>query len=289
MLARKATLNMSDLHYGDGGQLHAALQGCVERAIQTVLDFQPDEKEVICNGDTAAGRGIFRRQEATVIAQLGSEQVWYAAWEVKGWHERLKATRWIFVDGNHDNAHGENLAIQLVAMLQLLGVPAYYAGRTYTGNFALVEAPGQWYEAEHGFGGSDYYATSYTAIRAAARKFMQRVKRDKIELSRLLYGHTHWIETGKTVGDDYCIDVTGGWHAQRRHGLAADIRRTGMIAYLHDSTGGPQGTLDVREIVADQEAVVAETRDVGLVYKNMAAAAAALSQCAEWARSRGLA
>ena len=45
-------------------------------------------------------------------------------------------------------------AAQLVALLRILDVPAYYAGRTYTGNFAADDREGMWYEAEHGSDGT---------------------------------------------------------------------------------------------------------------------------------------
>jgi len=285
---KKATLNISDVHYGDAGQLYDTWQATLGEVQDRLVAFGPDETEVVLNGDLVAGRGIFRGQEAQNILQLGAEQCWFAAWDLRQFDLRLRkagvnVSRWILTLGNHDNTNRENLAAQVVAVLRLLDVPVYYAGRTFTGNFAADEREGMWYEAEHGFGGSDYYANSYSEIRAMWRKYVERSKVDHINLSRMLLGHTHWLNVGQVIGHDLAIDTTGGWHRQERLKLAADVRDTGCILYLHDGE-----TLDIQEVRADRKLLLAESREVGLHYKTMAAAARALGEATAWAHASGL-
>ena len=280
---RKATLDISDMHFGDSAQLYGTLQECMERAIVMVRDFAPLETEVVLNGDAVAGRGIFRGQAMQNALQLGSEQAWWAAHEIQQWQHGLRASRWIIILGNHDNSERENLAAQLAMCLQMLGVNAYYAGRSYTGNFSADERDDSWYEAEHGFGGSDYYANSYTEIRAMWRKYVERACIDDIHLSRVLLGHTHWLNIGQAAGIKYAIDTTGGWHRQERLKLAGDTRDTGMILYLHDGQN-----LRVQDVRSDAKLLIEETRDPALHYKTMRAASDALLAVTKWGHERGL-
>lgn len=282
-MSKKATLGLSDVHYGDRAQLHGTLQECMGRAIDLVVSYAPVETEVLVDGDMVAGRGIYRDQEMQNSLQFGAEQCWFAAHDILAWQERLRATRWLFIQGNHDYGKGENLAKQLVAILQLLNVPAQFCGRQFTGNFSLTEQDGCWYEAEHGFSASDFYANSYSEIRAMARKYIERSKRDGINLSRVLLGHTHWPNIGQRVGDDFVLDTFGGWHRQERAKLPSDVRDTGVLLYFHDGA-----TLDIRDLRANRDLLFDESRDVGQAYRVMAAQATALAKMTAWAHERGL-
>lgn len=281
---KKATLALADLHYGDAAHLHLTLNECMLRAIQTVQGWQPDECEVVIAGDAVSGRGVYRNQDIQNALPIGAEQCWYAAHDIADWQRELRAARWVIVLGNHDNTNRENLAIQLATVLRLMAVPTFYAGRSYVGNFAGDDRPGEWYEVQHGRGHSDYYANSYAAIRDAWRQYIERSKADGLNLSRMIVGHTHWLNVGQSLGDDYEIDTLGGWHRQERLDLPSYMRGTGMILYRHD---GQRRTID--RIEADTALLRRESRDVALHYQNMRRAGHALEDAITWAHEQGLA
>jgi hypothetical protein len=280
---KKATIVISDLHFGDSAQLYATLRECMNRAIGVARAFEPDEIEVVLNGDAVAGRGIYRSQEMQNALQFGADQCWWCAWEIQSWQQELGAGRWVIVRGNHDHSMKENLAGQLVMSLRLLGVPAVYAGRTHIGNFSANEAECMWYDAAHGFGASSYYANSYESIRETWRLYIERSQNDNIRVMRFLRGHTHWLNVGQTVGLGVAIDTTGGWHRQERDKLPADTRNTGLLVYLHDGA-----SLNVVTVEADRKLLLADTENPGLHYETMAAAAAAMQRVTVWAHERGL-
>lgn len=280
----KATLDISDAHFGDAGQLLATLEECADRAIAQVKDAGPDEVEVVLNGDWVAGRGIFRDQGLQSTVQLGSEQVWFGAWYIRQWQVKLKAARWVVIRGNHDQANKEDLARELVMILRALDVPAVYQGRTYVGNFSPDESKPCWFEAQHGFGASSYYANSYEGIRDCWRMYIQHSQQSQILINRFLRGHTHWLNVGQAIGFEVAIDTTGGWHRQERDKLSSAARNTGLLLYLHDGL-----KLQPVPIEADCKLLTQETDDPGLHYQTMARAAAALSEATRWARAQGLA
>jgi hypothetical protein len=280
----KATLDISDMHYGDSAQLLGTLRECMGRAIGVVRSWQPDEIEVVLNGDAVAGRGVYRDQGMQNAIQFGAEQVWFAAYDIYNWQKTLRAGRWVVVKGNHDHAHKENLASQLVAVLRLLGVNAVYFPRAYVGNFAQDDGDGAiWFDAQHGFGASSYYANSYEAIRECWRLYIERSMVDNLKISRFLRAHTHWLNTGQVVGFGVSVDTTGGWHRQERDKLPSDTRNTGVLAYRHD---GQQ--LTVTPVEANRKLLVEETQDCGLHYKTMSEAARALQVMSNWAHQQGL-
>lgn len=279
----KAVLVVSDMHFGDGAQYYASLSECMARAIREIRSRDPVEVEVVINGDAVAGRGIFRSQEVQNIVQLGSEQAWWCAWTIRGWQQELRASRWVVVLGNHDHTHKENLAQQLVILLRLLGVPAVFGGRSYVGNFALDDREGCWFQAEHGFGVSSYYANSYAEIRAVWRKFIEHAVVDNLVISRFLRAHVHWLNIGQAVGMEVAIDTTGGWHRQERLSLPSDVRNTGMLLYWHDGE-----RLQIEPIEASRELLMEESRSAGLHYRNLEEAARAMQELTEWAWGQGL-
>jgi hypothetical protein len=276
-MARKATVEVSDTHFGDKAQLHDTLHDCMDRAIEIVGKFEPDIVEVDVDGDAAAGKGIFRNQETQNIVQLGGEQVWWAAWEFLGWHKRLGATRWNIIKGNHDNSAKENLAIQLAMVMHLLGIPVRYCDRALVANFAEPVRADQWYQVEHGAGVSSYHANSYSEIRNCMRKAMEISYADGIRISRFLRAHSHWMNVGQAIGLECAIDTTGGWHRQERLELGGDIRSTGMIVYLHDGE-----KLDIIPVPADSHLLISESRSLRLGYRNMEIASQALQNVSEW-------
>jgi len=274
---RKATMNISDMHFGDQAQLFNSLNETIAKAIQQIREFKPDKTVVILNGDAVAGRGIFRFQSVQNVVQLGAWQAAWTAWEISRWHKELAADEWVVLLGNHDNSNKENLAQQLAIFLKLLGVPTRYAQREEVGNFTCDDENGIWYHAEHGSGYSSYYANSYSEIRACWRKFVEVAQVEKVVISRFLRAHTHWLNIGQTIGLETAIDTTGGWHRQERLSLASDIRQTGVLLYLADGAD-----MEVRAVPADLSTLVEETKSPSLMFRNMERAGFGLARMAEW-------
>ena len=281
---KKATLVVSDQHFGDAGQFYRPLSECMGRAIAEINDFKPDEIQIVCNGDVVAGRGIFRLQEMQNIVQLGPEQVYWAGWEIKQWNKKFdKEPEWIIILGNHDNSKRENLARQLVLFLRLLEVPSKYADREYIGYFGDKEAA---FHVSHGFGYSSYYANSYAEIRAAWRKFIEIAQVSGVNITRFIRAHVHKINIGQEIGLDCQIDTSGGWHKQERLSLEFSVRTTGFLLYLYDTNTHPP--LIVKAIEADRELLISENKNIALHYRNMEAAGRALADVAAWGRVEGI-
>jgi hypothetical protein len=263
------------MHYGDGGQYHETLRECVGRAVKEIKKIKPDKTEVVVNGDAVAGSDMVRMQSAQNIVQLGHEQVAWCAWEIKGWDKELDAD-WVFTSGHHDCAKKDDLLQPLVFMLRIMGVRATNARRTYIGNFAPESKADMWYEAEHGFGTSSYYANSYAEIRAVRQQAIQHSRVEGVLIHRFLRAHSHWLNVGQAVGFDTYIDTTGGWHRQERKTLPSSIRMTGVLLYLWDDK------LDVKIVECDKDLLAEEADSVALHYKNMKAASGALMEVVDW-------
>lgn len=281
---KKATLVVSDQHFGDAGQFYRPLMECMERGITEVNAFEPDETQVVANGDMVAGRGIFRLQEMQNIVQLGPEQVYWAGWQIKQWNKKFdKEPEWHIILGNHDNSRKENLARQLVLFLRLLGINARYEDREYIGYFGDRVAA---FHAAHGFGYSSYYANSYAEIRSCWKKFIEIAQVNGIHITRFLRAHVHKINLGQEIGLDCQIDTTGGWHKQERLSLEFSVQTTGFLLYLYDPDAQPP--LIIKAIEANRDLLLSENKNIALHYRNMEAAGQALADVAAWGRVEGI-
>ena len=281
---KKATLVLSDLHFGDAGQFYKSLMECMDRAIIEINNFKPDVTQVALNGDAAAGRGIFRLQEAQNIVQLGPEQIYWAGWEIRQWDRRLdNKAEWYIILGNHDHSNRENLARQLVLFLRLLGINARYADREFIGYFGDKEAA---FHMSHGFGYSSYYANSYSEIRAAWKKFIEIAQIDGIHIDRFIRAHVHKLNLGQEIGLNCQIDTSGGWHKQERISLEFSVQTTGVLLYLHNA--GAQPPLTIKAIEANRDLLLSENKNIALHYRNMEAAGRVLSDVAAWGRVEGI-
>ena len=281
---KKATLVLSDAHFGDAGQFYRPLMECMGRAITIINTFKPDETQIVANGDVVAGRGIFRLQEMQNIVQLGPEQVYWAGWEIKQWNRKFdKEPKWHIILGNHDNSKRENLARQLVLFLRLLGVDSKYEDREYIGYFGDKEAA---FHVSHGFGYSSYYANSYSEIRAAWKKFIEVSRINDIRIDRFIRAHVHKLNIGQEIGLDCQIDTSGGWHKQERLSLEFSVQTTGLLLYLYDTNAQPP--LTVKAVEANRDVLISENHNIALHYRNMEAAGRALADVAAWGRVEGI-
>jgi len=281
---KKATLVVSDQHFGDAGQFYRPLTECMNRAITEINAFEPDEIQIVANGDVVAGRGIFRLQEMQNIVQLGPEQVYWAGWEIKQWNKKFdKEAEWHIILGNHDNSKRENLARQLVLFLRLLGINSKYEDREYIGYFGDKEAA---FHVSHGFGYSSYYANSYAEIRSCWKKFIEIAQVNGVNITRFIRAHVHKLNIGQEIGLDCQIDTSGGWHKQERLSLEFSVRTTGVLLYLYNTDAQP--SLTIKAIEANRDLLLAENKNIALHYRNMEAAGRALSDVAGWGRVEGI-
>lgn len=284
---RKATILASDRHYGDRAQYISTMREATRRAIQVVKNFKPDTIECIENGDTVSGRDIFSHQGLQNAVQLGRDQVWLALHDMQQWHQALAdiaPTEWVFVQGNHDEVARESLVPGLVQTARMLGLAAKFGGRVHVGNFAPEGAEPHYYEAQHGFQGSGYYANGASEIVAAMRSHIEYTLTLGKRIQRFLRGHTHWVNVGQAVAYDCVIDTTGGWHRNERMKLPSAMRDTGLLVYLHNGKD-----LRVVPVMADSGLLQDETYNRTHNYRVAKEASEALLEMAEWAVEQGIA
>jgi len=113
----KATVIISDLHFGDENVMLETYKSAVNNLINKLKEIAKEEEiseiNVILNGDIVAGRGIFRGQEAQNIFNKGNIQVLYASAHILDLHKELTQianTKYFVIKGNHDNHRGDNYA-----------------------------------------------------------------------------------------------------------------------------------------------------------------------------------
>lgn len=278
---KKATVLSSDWHFGDVHQLLRNWRACLERAlVEFVEPFGPDQIEFIANGDMTAGKGIFRLQSDRLIFQQPANQALWAAWELAHVHRQaavIAPTRHRIIWGNHDDAGLVDLARDLTNDLTLMGMPCTYHPNDYIGNFGLEPRREAWYHAAHGFGHSDYYAQSYSAIRDMWRLQGEIVQERNIRIRRFLRAHTHFFQAGLLIALNTWADTAGGWTAQRRWNLGKSVRNTGAIVYLDDG----QRT-QVIEVHAETPHLLKEAKDLRLEERNRAEAARCIVEAQEF-------
>jgi hypothetical protein len=285
-----ALLNTSDLHEGDRAHTRRTLDDCMDRAIARIGQVNPERVDWLLNGDTIAGRGVFRGQDVDNLLQLGAEQVLVAAWRIHNWAGRIQTIgltgatpRQLAVHvtlGHHDATNKDATNPQLVALLRLLGLAAQYHGRYY---LHAVPGYGHLY-AQHGFGSSQFYPISMAQIRGGLRDVVDAALSGGVVIRRLLFGHTHQTVLGQPLSSELCADVTGGWTRPPENKLnwKAD-RQPGVLLYLSGA-----GEFQAAVIKPDDEIRRAELQDPDLPISNMEATAHTLRAVSQWARSQGL-
>lgn len=268
---KKATLLTSDWQYGDVYQLIRSWRACHIQALEEVIaPFRPDQIVFIENGDMATGKGIFRNQSDQLLFQQPENQALWAAWELAHIHRQaatIAPAEHRLIWGNHDDAGLVDLARRLGEYLTLMGVPSQYYPQEYVGNFGMLKRPGAWFHAAHGFGHSDYYAQTYSAIRDMWRLQSEIMQTKDIRVSRFMRAHTHFMQAGLWIALNTWCDTAGGWQAQRRWNISKAVRNTGVIVYLDDG----QRT-EIIEVHAETDLLLRESKDPHLEEHNRAEA-----------------
>lgn len=289
-MPKAALLNSSDLHEGDRAHTRRTLDDCMDRAIARIGATNPEMVDWLLNGDSVAGRGVFRGQDVDNLLQLGAEQVLVVAWRIKSWAGRIatvgltgataRRVRLHVTLGHHDATNKDATNPQLVALLRLMGLDAQYHGRYYR-----HAVPGYGYLfAQHGFGSSQFYPVSMAQIRGGYRDVIDAALSQGIIIKRLLFGHTHQTVLGQPLSSELVCDVTGGWTrpAENKLNWKAD-RQPGMIPYLYN-----ENALQAEQIKPDDEIRRADLNDPDLPIANMEATARTLRDVSAWARGQGL-
>jgi len=269
----KLTLAFGDTQFGDEGHLYECWQECCAESVALAKRVQPAEIEMMCVGDLASGRGIYRNQELRNILPLAQPHVLWGCWEIAAWIGELRKAcpkaRIVGknVIGNHDLAMGENLALMVPFVMQILGQEWKFCGRQALIN-AAAEGPGgapYMLQAEHGYGHSSYYANSYQQIRGVKDDLLSKDRQLPGEqlIHRVVCGHTHWLNIGYHLARGRFLDTVGGFQRQERLSLPPSGRPVGFIAYVHDGQ-----TLTVRAIRPRDETVDRLENDQALDLRN---------------------
>jgi hypothetical protein len=280
----KATLAISDLHWGGIDHMPRTRRSILERAAQAVNKLAPDELEVVENGDATVGAGIWRSQAWTQIMPDVHAQTWGAAWILSQWVQSLSKPPIIkLTKGNHDrSADGTDLGGDLALKLFTMGITARFCGSETIVNLAPKGAPEHNCLFEHGYGGSSYYPFGYSLLRNTERKLLTYQSFGR-HISRCCFGHSHWLAVDHTLTPWLALDCTGGCQRNDRAILGRGIRSSGAILYVHDGT-----ELDVRPIKPDDGALRDDLQDGALEATNRAEIAEVLESVLRWMTERGL-
>jgi hypothetical protein len=255
------TLVFSDLHLGDSDHLNKTYWSTINN-LKMILArlrqlFNIKVFRGVANGDIVSGRGIYKGQEYRNLVDRGHWQV-TLAYEVinetiEEINEIIPIDRFYLIRGTHEPLE-ENYIMYLKKFLS----NAYYLGHSKVINIAY---PISSYNVlfTHGMGSSQYHAVSNQMILDAIVAVNQ-YKREKIDVQRIVVGHTHQLEIGhQSMG--LTFDISGGF--QRWEKTVAQ-RDPGMILYLFT-----EGTLSIIPIVPDPNIVMQETESGDLEFNNM--------------------
>lgn len=285
------TLNSSDYHLHDRGHLISSFRSLVGK-VQMLLDqYQPRHFNILVNGDTVPGRGIFRNQALESVLAKTEHQIHAATYRLIEMDEEFKKDgfhpKWHIVQGNHDWSEGEPTAMKLAFTMKLLGVDTVYIGNQYVLNLADSGFYNVW--VEHGYGNSRNNPTSDHMVAETMKKLHTLSTRGyygEKQIRRVLHGHTHYLQSGAEKTQDLPFDTTGGLHRNDRANIGMNTRPTGWIVYV-----SPPGTDDILtpiELKPDREALYKDLDDPMLENKNRAEAARCLAGFEALATEKGL-
>jgi len=281
---RKATVVISDMHFGDENVMLNTYRSAVNNLIKKLRELDKEKKisliRIILNGDIVSGRGIFRWQEAQNVFNKGNIQILYASAFILELHEKLSEiaeTEYFVLKGNHDQHRKDNYAWELTDKLRSYGLNAFYAGHQLIMNLGNDNKQ-HWVLIEHGYGGSDYYPVSYDFLRNTWKKitWLNRLQKEKRrdEIERVIVGHSHWLVTNLRQDPFWAIDVSGGFQRNERVELGKNQRPAGFLLYVFDEEKDGLTIYDWKkglrlfEIVADEEIMLHELLDPALELKN---------------------
>ncbi len=289
--ARKLTIACGDTQFGDQGHLYECWQECCQCAVELAKAEQPAEVEIVHVGDLASGRGIYRNQELRNILPLAQPHVLWGCWELLNLMRDLTAAApqaKVYgrnLQGNHDLAMGENLALIVPVIMSVLGVEWKFCGRQTLVNLAAEGAPPYVIQAEHGYGHSSYYPNSYSQIRGTWQDLLSKDRRYQGQqfIWRVVCGHTHWLNIGYALAEGRFLDTVGGFQRQDRLSLPPSGRPVGMIAYSHDGA-----RVMIRAITPDQATLDRLEDDQELDVRNALTASQQLLKMHAALRVKGL-
>jgi len=223
---REATVEIADIHYGDSGHLLRSFTNAKDQIAQKISELRPDRVAIVLNGDTTEGKGIYRTQYLDNSIQFGDKQVLGSAWSLHQFAQGLPApARFILVLGHHDYSAGDNLAISVALVLNLLGSRAFYAGNRYVHEYT----PGRYCLYVHGYGNNQYYAASPTTIRKTWLRACRATLYGR-PIDRMVFAHTHWFSSKIPLDSEVRATVLGGWTRPPINKLNwADNRPTGAM------------------------------------------------------------
>lgn len=235
--------------------------------------------ELVVVGDVTTGGGVWRGQEMQVALPGTEPQVVYAAWRLMELAEQIGAERVVFVPGNHDKDKGySHTAFWIVVTLRLFGCDATYHDRRAAVNLAPGGADPYSLLAMHGWGGSSYYANSYSLIRGLWKELLelQETRLHDERIRRVAVGHSHWANVGHHLGGEIFLDTVGGWTRNDRLNLGGTSRPMGALLYRHDGA-----SFTAEKVPPDRGVLNDELRSPHLHSRNMSEIGATLEAATE--------
>ena len=277
------TLCMSDLHFGHESCLYNTFWYTLDKMISELKLIKEgyDFKNIfiILNGDMVSGTMIYRNQYLESQVQKNESIIMFGAYLLHLVIEKIESeleqhVKVFIVAGNHETGRSplpHNFSIGLSRRLSTYNHNVRYTSYYLILNMAneLFKFQEENYEiklkdynilAFHGWGGADYSSASPSMIREMTRIHSQFSTNKGIIIQRFLVGHTHWIETGRTVlGIKF--DVCGGF---MRWSKKVSSRESGMLYYIYDETEDFQV-----KAISGLKQQLAEEEDQGLHIANL--------------------
>ncbi len=256
-----------DLHLSDEDVMFRSIESAVDRLVDYISGKEYDSALMLNLGDTVSGKGIFRGQETRNVINTSHWQTLVGAVYQKRMRDRLidetsvDNVHFQLIKGNHDeHRNGTNLAYYLARDMQAFGLSA-----TYQGNFHISDN----LYLLHGWGFSDYRPQSPKFLRS----MMKRVSNvnsqrggESGEITRVVSGHTHWLDIGLRYNLNLYFDSLGGYQRNKRAELGRVQRPAGMIVYEPDDRPHPiEPDKDIFWEEANQEDL--EFENAGRIYE----------------------
>jgi hypothetical protein len=281
---RKATLAISDLHWGGVDHMPHVLESVMVQAAEEIGQLTDCEYEMVINGDAVVGCGIWRSQIWQQIMPDAHQQTWGVAWEISRHLSAMPAMNIRITKGQHDrDADGTDLAGDLALKLHFLGRQARYCGTETIVNLAPKGGKEIPCLFEHGYGFSSYYPFSYSLLRNTERKLLTYASMAR-RVVRCCFGHSHWLMSGYDLTPWLTLDCTGGFQRNDRAILGRGIRSSGAILYVGDESGA----LEIIEIHPDDTSLKQDLQDPTLEATNRQAIGNTMEAVTSWMIEQGL-
>lgn len=257
----------SDLHLSDEDVMFRSIESTIDRLVDYIGGKDYDSALMLNLGDTISGKGIFRGQETRNVINTSHWQTLVGSvYQNKMKNKILDETsidsvHFQLVKGNHDeHRNGTNLAYYLARDMQAYGISA-----TYQGNFHISDN----LYLLHGWGFSDYRPQSPKFLRSMMKRISNINSQrggESGEITRVVSGHTHWLDVGLKYNLNLSFDSIGGYQRNKRAELGRVQRPAGMIVYEPDERPYPiEPDKDIFWEEANQENL--EFENAGRIYE----------------------